>query len=125
MFGYGVLGDVQEARVSAVMGTREACAVGGEECAHVSARMSFARTSQEFAIAQGPTPTFKPNTKAKSKSSFVTSPALSIGTVFTLHQKKYSKQPGGRTDADNVKCANPTCARENSMFIIRHARCVL
>lgn len=52
-----VLGDGQEARVSVAMGTRGACAVGGEECAHVSARMSFARTSQEFTIAQGPTRT--------------------------------------------------------------------
>jgi len=51
-----VLGDGQRARVSVVMGTRGACAVGGEECAHVSARMSFARTSQEFTIAQSPTP---------------------------------------------------------------------
>lgn len=114
-----VLGDVQEARVSAVMGTREACAVGGEECAHVSARMSFARTSQEFAIAQGPTPTFKPlNTKAKSKSSLVTSHALCIGTVFTLQQKKHFKQAGGRTYANNVKSVHHVCARENSIFII-------
>lgn len=68
-----LLGDGQEARVSVVMGTRGACAVGGEECAHVSARMSFARTSQEFTIAQGPTPTCL-QTRRSQPASYITRP---------------------------------------------------
>lgn len=81
-----VLGDGQQARVSAVMGTRGACAVGGEECAHVSARMSFARTSQEFTIAQSPTPTCLQTT------SDITCPER--GIVLSLNMLNDSLQPG-------------------------------
>lgn len=99
-----VLGDGQQARVSVVMGTRGACAVGGEECVHVSARMSFARTSQEFTIAQSPTPTCLQTT------SDITRP-VKRGIVpfhYTCWVIPYSQEV-----LNNYKYANHVCTYEN------------